>query len=162
MQFSIWQEQVSLPAQQRFLSHTKYLDSFLGLDTSSPCPANPTLLTGADGELSTPEWLSSVSFLLSSSVPLLDEALLITGLSHFSWSISVTGPKCTNFCFGLPAFLFTLALRTAKSSWAAAFMVISAGGRVSLGHLKSSSLFRTRNKRIPPTWDPTIKQIKCF
>lgn len=161
MQISIWQDQVSFPAQQPFLSHTKYLDSFCGLDTSSLCSANPRLPTGVEGELSTAECLSAPSFLLSSSLPLLDEALPTTSLSHFCWSISVTGPKCTNFCLGLPAFLFALALRTAKSSWAAAFTVISAGGSVSLGHLKSSSLVRMRNKRIPPTWDPRIKQIKC-
>lgn len=161
MQISICQEQVSLPAQQCFLSHTKYLDSFCGLDTSSLCLANPGLPTVVKEELSTLEWLSTASSLLSSSVPLLDEALPITSLSHFCWSISVTGPKCTNFCLGLPAFLFALALRTAKSSLAAAFTVISLGGRVSLGRLKSSSLVRTRNKRIPPSSDPRIKQIKC-
>lgn len=161
MQIGILQEQVSFPAQQRFLSHTKYLDSSCGFDTSLLCSANLGLPTVVERELSIPERLSTPSFLLSSSVPLLDEALPTTSLSHFCWSISVTGPKCTNFCLGLPAFLFALALRTAKSSWAAAFTVISADGRVSLGHLKSSSLVWIRNKRIPPKWDPRIKQIKC-
>jgi len=158
---ALLQKQVQIPAQQCILSHTKYLGSFCGLDTASPCSANWRLPAVVGRELSTSEWTFTPSFPLSSSASHLREALPMLSLSHFCWSISVTGPKCTNFCLRLPAFLFALALRTAKSSWTAACTVTSAAGGVSLGHLQSSSLVRMRNKRIHPKWDPRLKQNKC-
>lgn len=77
----------------------KYLQSFCGLRIWSSCkPKGGVEVGNRERVWLRLLWLTTSELSLGPAFPM---------LSRFQvcWSISVTGPKCTNFCLGLDAFL---------------------------------------------------------